>query len=363
MSDYLPEDTLFVWEVDHWNELQEEFSQSPWGEVADFPAWAKIQKWIGENWAEGLKGFSKKERGEMEEYYEQVYIPLMESLNGGLAVAIGQIERSFENEVVNWKNEDGGNARWQARRLPQVSLLAQSKLSEQEFKEMMKSVKEWIKNKEAGKTRIEKSTIEGAEIHWIGHAKSQELNTIPEKDTMLAISFHEGMLLALSGGEEHVEETILRIQGKSKAPTLSESLQYQDAFDEIEKGQARAFIDFKKLISFLEQIQNMPNFKFPENPLGITFDGLINGLGLKGLDHFAMQIDFEDHQFSVAQGLFMNEREGLLAFLKPVGSNVELYDFCPANAFGVSTFRLDFAEMWPTVEKTLARVSPGLGLY
>ena len=61
MSDYLPEDSLFVWEVDHWNELQEEFSQSPWGEVADFPAWAKIQKWIGENWAEGLKGFSKKE--------------------------------------------------------------------------------------------------------------------------------------------------------------------------------------------------------------------------------------------------------------------------------------------------------------
>jgi hypothetical protein len=362
MSDYLPEDTLFVWEVDHWNELQEEFSQSPWGEVADFPAWAKIQKWIGENWAEGLKGFSKKERGEMEEYYEQVYIPLMESLNGGLAVAIGQIERSFENEVVNWENEDGGNARWQARRLPQVSLLAQSKLSEQEFKEMMKSVKEWIKNKETGKTRIEKSTIEGAEIHWIGHAKSQELNTIPEKDTMLAISFHEGMLLALSGGEEHVEETILRIQGKSKAPTLSKSVQYQYAFDEIEKGQARAFIDFKKLISFVEQIQNMPNFKFPENPLGITFNGFINGLGLKGLDHFAMQIDFEDHQFSVAQGLFMDEREGLLAFLKPVGSYVELYDFCPANAFGVSTFRLDFAEMWPTVEKTLARVSPGLGL-
>ena len=362
MSDYLPEDTLFVWEVDHWNELQEEFSQSPWGEVADFPAWAKIQEWIGENWAEGLKGFSEKERGEMEEYYQQVYIPLMESMNGGLAMAVGQIERSFENEVVNWKNEDGGNARWQARSLPQVSLLAQSKFSEQEFKEMMKSVKEWIKNKETGKTRIEKSTIEGAEIHWIGHAKSQELNTIPAKDTMLAISFHQGMLLAVSGGEEHVEETILRIQGKSRTPTLSESVQYQDSFDEIERGLARTFIDFKKLISIIEQIQNMPNFKFPENPLGITFDSLIDGLGLKGLDHFAMQIDFEDHEFSVAQGLFMNERQGLLAFLKPVGSNAELYDFCPANAFGVSTFRLDFAEMWTTVEKTLARVSPGLGL-
>lgn len=362
MSDYLPEDSLFAWEVDHWNELQEEFSQSPWGEIAEFPAWGKIQKWIGENWAEGLKGFSEKEKGELEDFYEQVHLPLWESLNGGLAIAVGQIERSFENEVVKWKNEDGGNSKWQALGLPQISLIAQSKLSEQEFEEMMDWVKEWIKNKQTGKSWMEKSTIEGAKIHWIGHTKSQELNTIPAKDTMIAFSFHEGMFLILSGGEEHVEETILRIQGKSKAPTLSESVQYQDAFDAIEKGQARAFINFKKLISFFEQIQNMPNFKFPENPLGITFDGLINGLGLKGLDHFAMQIDFEDHEFSIAQGLFMNEREGLLAFLNPVGSNVELYDFCPANAIGVSTFRLDFAEMWTTVEKTLARVSPGLGL-
>ncbi len=362
MSDYLPKDSLFAWEVDHWNLLHDEFSKSPWGEIADFPAWGKIKKWIGENWSDGWNGFSEKERGEVEDFYEQVYLPLLGSLNGGMAMAIGQIEKSLKNEVLNWKNEDGGDSQWQAFGLPQISLLAQSKLSEQEFKEIMNSFKEWIKNKETGKTRIEKSKVEGAEIHWIGHAKSQELNTVPAKDTMLAISFHEGMILALSGGEEHVEETILRIQGKSRAPSLAESVQYQDAFDEIQKGQARAFINFKKFISFLEQIQTMPNFKFPENPLGITYDGLINGLGLRGLDHFAMQIDFEDHEFSFGQGLFMNEREGLLAFLEPVDSNVELYDFCPANAFGVSTFRLDFAEMWPKVEKTIARVSPGLGL-
>ena len=58
----------------------------------------------------------------------------------------------------------------------------------------------------------------------------------------------------------------------------------------------------------------------------------------------------------------MNEREGMLAMLKPVDAEAELYDFCPKDAFSVSSVRFDLAEIWPILEKTLASISPGLGL-
>ena len=49
----------------------------------------------------------------------------------------------------------------------------------------------------------------------------------------------------------------------------------------------------------------------------------------------------------------MNER-GMLAMLKPVDADAELYDFCPKDAFSVSSVRFDLAEIWPIPEKTLA---------
>ena len=362
MSEYLPADSLFAWEIDDLASFKEDLSECPWGEVADFPAWIKMRDWMTEKWEDELSKSKEKGMRGAEDFYEQVYLPMYESMNGGLAMAIGQIEKSFKSELLKWENENGGKARWRARCLPQVTLLAQSSLSEDEFEEIIDSMSNWIKSNQRIRTVMEKSLVAGVQVHWVGNAKNEELTKISPKDTMIAFAFHNGMILALTGGEDHVEETILRLQGKSKDSSLADSVSFQDSFDEIEKGQARAFLNFKKIFSLDKQMEKVKGFEIPENPFGVTMQGLIDGLGFKGLDHLAMQVDLKDKGFFVSQGLFMNEREGMLAMLKPVDAEAELYDFCPKDAFSVSSVRFDLAEIWPILEKTLASISPGLGL-
>ena len=362
MSEYLPADSLFAWEIDDLASFKEDLSECPWGEVADFPAWIKMRDWMTEKWENELSKSKEKGMRGAEDFYEQVYLPMYESMNGGLAMAIGQIEKSFKSELLKWENENGGKARWRARSLPQVTLLAQSSLSEDEFEEIIDSMSNWIKSNQRIRTVMEKSLVAGVQVHWVGNAKNEELTKISPKDTMIAFAFHNGMILALTGGEDHVEEAILRLQGKSKDSSLADSVSFQDSFDEIEKGQARAFLNFKKIFSLDKQMEKVKGFEIPENPFGVTMQGLIDGLGFKGLDHLAMQVDLKDKGFFVSQGLFMNEREGMLAMLKPVDADAELYDFCPKDAFSVSSVRFDLAEIWPILEKTLASISPGLGL-
>lgn len=359
MSEYLPENSLFAWEVDDWPSFKEDFSASPWGEVVDFPAWSKIRELIEEKWEEKL---SPKGERNAEDYYREVHSPIVESMNGGLTMAVGQIEKSFTLEVLKWENKNGGKSRWKAARLPNITFLAESSLSDREFEEIIDWISARMKSNKMDHAMMEKSLIAGVDIHWLGHAKSEELTKMQARDTMVAFAFHKGVFLAMTGGEEHVEETILRVQGKSKGSSLANSAPYQDSFDEIEQGQARAFLNFKMISSLAERMEKVPGVKIPENPFGVTLKGLIDGLGLKGLDHFAMQIDLADDGFFASQGLFMNEREGMLALLNPVDTEVELYDFSPKDAFGISTMRYDLSEVWPTVEQTLTRISPGLGL-
>ncbi|MEC8778443.1 MAG: hypothetical protein VXX28_05360, partial [Verrucomicrobiota bacterium] len=287
MSEYLPADSLFAWEIDDLASFKEDLSECPWGEVADFPAWIKMRDWMTEKWEDELSKSKEKGMRGAEDFYEQVYLPMYESMNGGLAMAIGQIEKSFKSELLKWENENGGKARWRARCLPQVTLLAQSSLSEDEFEEIIDSMSNWIKSNQRIRTVMEKSLVAGVQVHWVGNAKNEELTKISPKDTMIAFAFHNGMILALTGGEDHVEETILRLQGKSKDSSLADSVSFQDSFDEIEKGQARAFLNFKKIFSLDKKMEKVKGFEIPENPFGVTMQGRIEGFGFKGVDHLA----------------------------------------------------------------------------
>ena len=108
--------------------------------------------------------------------------------------------KSFKSELLKWENENGGKARWRARSLPQVTLLAQSSLSEDEFEEIIDSMSNWIKSNQRIRTVMEKSLVAGVQVHWVGNAKNEELTKISPKDTMIAFAFHNGMILALTGG-------------------------------------------------------------------------------------------------------------------------------------------------------------------
>ena len=189
MSEYLPENSLFAWEVDDWPSFKEDFSASPWGEVADFPAWSKIRELIEEKWEEKL---SPKGERNAEDYYREVHSPIVESMNGGLTMAVGQIEKSFTLEVLKWENENGGKSRWKAARLPNITFLAESSLSDREFEEIIDWISARIKSSKMDHAMMEKSLIAGVDIHWLGHAKSEELTKMQARDTMVAFAFHKG---------------------------------------------------------------------------------------------------------------------------------------------------------------------------
>ena len=83
--------------------------------------------WSQEQWDFAFKN------GKFREYEESFLRPLGESLNGGIALGIGGLENLLMNESVELE----ANAKWKAQKMPRMTIVFDTSLSQDEFDEKM----------------------------------------------------------------------------------------------------------------------------------------------------------------------------------------------------------------------------------
>ena len=95
---------------------------------------------------------------------------------------------------------------------------------------------------------------------------------------------------------------------------------------------------------------------------GIEKNGLINGLGLDGLNYLGVCLDAKSGEFEMGSFLGMNHRKGILSLLSPVKGDLENHDFVSKDAFTVSNAKNDLGQLWPKMENMLKGISPAIHL-
>ena len=180
-------------------------------------------------------------------------------------------------------------------------------------------------------------------------------------ETGLCVFLQESKIFVLSGSKTQVEEVYNRVSNSGEKSGLNHNKKYQQTFDELGESQARIFLNFEEGIQSLQKFRKKKEIQIPQNPFGVTTDGLINGLGLNGLGQLGLGLDARKGNFLIHSVFLMKSRE-IPFLLTPVKGEVEFHEFVPPNALSVSNARFDLYDFWPKMEKMFSAISPTLHL-
>ena len=344
---FLPDDTFFVLEVDNWTELRDDLKNGPWGEIEKFPVWEKISDMIE---SELQRGKNKKFKSNFTEAKETVLDPLLESIEGSMVLGVSDFTDVLEREGI--MREDGTTE--SVQKMPFFAFISESSLRQKDFDEIISSFNDLTKNAE-----VEETKIGDTNVYWIIQKSHQNLKDFDAKDAGLCLALDKGKLFMLTGGEKGVESVFEKSFEDVKS--LADNQSHIDCFDEIGKGQARIFFNFKEGIRTILESKSK-KMQIPQNPFGIEKNGLINGLGLDGLNYLGVCLDAKSGEFEMGSCLGMEHRKGILSFLSPVKGNLENHDFVSKDVFTVSNTRNDLGQLWPRMENILKGISPAVHL-
>ena len=344
---FLPDDTFFVLEVDNWGKLKDDLQDGPWGEIEKFPVWEKISGMIE---SELQRGKNKKFKSNFTEAKETVLDPLLDSVEGRMVLGVSDFTSILEHEHIT---QEGGTIN-SVQKMPFFAFISESSLKQNDFDEIISSLEDLAKNAEVQKTKIGDTPV-----YWILQKSHNDLKDLDAKDAGLCLAIDKGKLFMLTGGEKSVESVFEKSFEDGKSLTDNQS--YIDCFDEIGKGQARIFFNFKEGIRTILESKSK-KMKIPQNPFGVETNGLIKGLGLDGLNHLGLQLNAKSKELEIASSLGLEHRKGILSFLAPVKGNLENHVFVSKDVITVSNAKNDMGKLWPNLENTLKSISPVLHL-
>ena len=334
LADFVSSDAVVYIQLDDWNDFSEKLDSGPMGVFSESPIWGKMVKWVEGELEDDLDSGTMKEMKEL-------MIEWKDSFNGGMIMSVGNIEK-----MLSAGDEDSSFP-------PNLTILVQTDSAQKDLTASLRWMKKEVTNT-GGKFSWERSKVAGNQVHWIG-AKASDA-----RKEEIALVLRKGILFFLLGGEEHVQETLLLAGGESGTKNISGDSDFQDVFDEIGKGDARLYLNFKPLVHMLEDLSENPETQIPENPFGVKTAGVIEALGLGSLESMGLQVDLDRECFSISSAFFLSKYEGLFSLLESKGKKAKLHDFIPPNLFSATTARYDLSQLWPRMEAIIGKISPQL---
>ena len=328
LLNFVPEDAVFLLEIDDLNQFTEEIEAGPLGAFTRSKAWEKGREWIKK------KSLNNQDSKKIEIFLEHAQ-EWGDSFNGKLIMAMGSLDKIL------------------TKKIPDMTLMVDTEFTNKELEEILKLVKKEVVASR-GNFAWDREEIDGQKIHWIGSVKDKKM------EQRMAVCILDQSLCFLIGGSEHIKETVMMNKNDS-SDSMVENENYLDLFEEIDQGSARIFMNFNALDSVMKEVEDSPDFEMPENPFGMTTSKLIAGLALDSLDCIGIQIDPSDEKLVLASGAFFNRYEGIFSFFQHDNEEEVIpYDFIPSQAFTATSARYDMAMLWPTVEKIVKGLSPQL---
>jgi hypothetical protein len=283
LADYVSSDAVVFIQLDDWNDFSEKLDSGPMGVFSESPVWGKMVKWVEGELEDEL------DSGIMEEMQE-LMIEWKDSFNGGMIMSVGNFEK-----MLPAGDEDNSLT-------PNLTVLIETDSAQKDLTAALRWMKKEVTAKLGKSFSWERSKVAGNQVHWIfGDGKKGAM----------ALVLRKGILFFLVGGEEHVRETLLLAAGESGTKNISADSDFRDVFDEIGKGDARIYLNFKPLVRMLENLSENPEIQIPENPFGVKTAGVIEALGLDSLESMGLQVDLDRERFSISSAFFLSKYEGL----------------------------------------------------
>jgi hypothetical protein len=336
LLDRIPGDSVLVVSVDDWSDFAEKIEDGPFGHFSKSTAWSKMNEWMEDKFE---SGFGEKEDA-VEEIIEQMK-EWKDSFDGGMAMSMGGFDQMVENlSEVEFKDLPP----------PTAVFLLDTEKTDKDLIKTLRWMKKEIKRSD-GDFGWERSKIEGTDLHWIGSKKSKD-------NEKAAVFIKEKIFHLILGGEEHVREILLLGSGDASIKPISDNDRYLDLFDEIGKGDARLFMNFKPLVAMMEQLVEDPKLELPENPFGIKTEALMNALGLDSMDCLGVQLNPSDESFSLSSAFFVSKYDGLFTLMEDDGKKANLHAFVPTGVMSASSVRYDLSQLWPKMEGMMREISP-----
>ncbi len=339
LLDRIPKDSVLVVALDDWSDFSEKIEDGPLGLFSQSPAWSKMSEWMEEKF--------ESELGEKEPAVEEMIDQMKEwkdSFNGGMVLSVGGFEK-----MVGMLSD---GKEFKDMPPPTVVFLIETEKTDKDLVQTLRWMKKEIKRTD-GNFEWDRSTIEGTQVHWVGPNKGKD----HEK---AAVFVNDKILHLIFGGEKPVREALYLGAGDDSSKAISDSDQYMDLFDEIGEGDARVFMNFKPLLTMMEQLAGDSKFELPENPFGIKTKALVDALGLTSLDCLGLQIDLSGKSLSFSSAFFLNKYEGIFSLMEDNGKKANLHSFVPTNLMTASSVRYDLSKLWPKMEEMMRKISPQL---
>ena len=336
----IPSNSVLVVSVDDWSDFSEKIEDGPFGLFAKSPAWRKMSEWMEDEFESGFG----EEDPALEEMIEQMK-EWKDSFNGGLAMSVGGFDKMMGTL------SDG--TEFQDLPPPSAIFLLETEKTDKDLIKTLRWMKQEIKRSD-GDFGWDRSKVAGTEVHWIGTKKSKD-------NEKAAVFIKEKIFHLILGGEENVREALL-LGSDASSKAISDNDQYLDLFDEIGDGDARLFMNFKPLVSMMEELVENPKFELPENPFGMKTEGLMEALGLDSLDCLGLQIDVSDESFSLSSAFFVTKYDGIFSLMEDDGKKANLHSFVPPGLMSASSVRYDLSKLWPKMEEMMKEMSPQLFL-
>jgi len=335
LAEFLPGDSWMTMEVEDLDKLKTDFREGPFSAIWEHPGINKTLDEVMDSLPENPEnGPSKALFERMKEFAGKI--------SGQVAFSLGGVEKLFEGE------EDGDPA------MVDVLLLAETEMNSRYLEEFLQWSEKEIKAS-GGKLFLEKEKLRGKEVFFMGSSESRE-----DEEKRMVCCVVNGML-AFGFGHSVMENLLEKVVEKPSGG-IFENPDYREVFEELGTGDVRFFLNFQGLEDLFDFLGKSEDMKIPENPFGVTTKGLIDALGLDGLECLGLGIDFSKQSVELGSAVFMGERDGLLKLMRMPEGDAPLVPFVPAGVATATVSRYDLGQVWPVIEEVLQKVSPALHL-
>ncbi|MBG30356.1 MAG: hypothetical protein CMI31_10210 [Opitutae bacterium] len=340
LADYLPPDAWVVVEVENLAALEKDMKEGPFGEMWKSSPMENLKKLF----EEGMD-FPDGEEGEAIEGMFDRLKAWREKFTGQVAFSAAGLE-----DIMELPDDDA--------HLPEIIFLAETTGTAKELQELLDWFEETDQklSDEDTDVRIEKTKVRGTVVHWFAPEDQADDNP----DARFGIFVKDG-ILGLGGARSAVEDLVERL-GKKDGKSIADNDDYRDVFDEIGRGDVRMFLDVRPFVALLhEGMRENEELSLPENPLGVTMDGVIKAMGLDCLECLAMQMDFDKRGMEMGTAMFMSKPTGLVRMLfQSVKKPVAPASFVPNDATTASVGRFDMGLFWDDLMVMMEGMSPAL---
>jgi len=169
-------------------------------------------------------------------------------------------------------------------------------------------------------------------------------------------------VLAISGTPEGADALAAALDGVTKAAPLSGGAGFQTMRRHAANSDIELLVNLEPLMGMAQEALNSgTEYAFSDNPLGVTAQDVLRGLGLDVFRSLWFSLRLSPEATETTAGITFSEERGLIRLAAfqalPAGRRLPL----PKGAVDATTYGFDFSASWKAMKEITTDISPVMG--